>query len=68
MVSDEQFKYLMILGVAIVASFFFFRFAVRADKQVNQQRAMIDLLEELCKKQGVPPDTIDGIKNARGLE
>lgn len=54
------------LGAAIISLVIFalvIRWAVSADTNVKHQRTIIALLIELCKKQGVPEDQIDGVKS-----
>ncbi len=42
--------------------------ATNTKTKVRQQRAIIDLLEKLCEKQGVTKEELDVIRRARKLK
>ena len=66
-----QNELLIYAGAVIIGLVIFglvIRWAVRADSIVSNQRAMIAFLMKLCEKQGVSPDTLDGLKNTYGVK
>lgn len=60
--------YLGAIGLSIIITCLFIRWAVRADSIVKNQQAMIWFLILQCKKQGVPDEEIQNIKTHFGIK
>lgn len=65
---EEFYVYLGATILSLVIFGLIIRWAVRADTIVNHQRTMIAYLIALCRKQGIPGDEIEGLKNTFGLK
>lgn len=67
MSQDLLINYLFLGLAAILIWYLIISYATRADRQVKNQRAIIDLLGKLCEKNGVTREELDIIKNARDI-
>lgn len=68
MVSDEMLGYSVALIIGLLLIFLFIRYAVRANKMIDRQNAIITLLERIAQKQGVTKAEIETIRTANGLD
>lgn len=66
--SFDLFPYLIATIVLLVITCFFIRWAVRADSIVRNQQAMIWFMILQCKKQGVPDEEIQKLKDHFGIK
>lgn len=65
---SDLFPYLIGTIVLLVITCFFIRWAVRADSIVRNQQAMIWFMILQCKKQGVPDEEIQKLKDHFGIK
>lgn len=65
---DELIVYAMYAAVGFVVWFFATRWVHKIEGRNDRLNAAVLLLAEIALKQGVNPDTIEGIFNSNGLQ
>lgn len=63
--SSTLFIYVLMLLISLVFSYFVFRWIFSIERQLKQNKAMIELLGKIAQKNGVSDDEINNIINIR---
>jgi hypothetical protein len=66
--SDLIVAYIICGIFSLAFLYYFLRYATHSVKKTNQQQAMLELLEKLCRKQGIGEDELDAIRKQNDIK